>query len=54
MRRTGTGVVARLAARRVSPGGTVTGLDLNEAMLEEAKRLASGQRLGAAFCRRDL
>ena len=36
---TGTGVVARLAARRVSPDGTVTGLDLNEAMLEEAKRL---------------
>lgn len=36
---TGTGVVARLAARRVNPGGTVAGLDLNEAMLEEAKRL---------------
>ena len=36
---TGTGVVARLAARRVRPGGTVTGVDLNEAMLEEAKRL---------------
>jgi len=36
---TGTGVVARLAARRVSPGGTVTGLDLNEAMLREAGRL---------------
>lgn len=36
---TGTGVVARLAARRVSPAGAVTGLDLNEAMLEEAKRL---------------
>jgi SAM-dependent methyltransferase len=36
---TGTGVVARLAARRVTPGGTVAGLDLNEAMLEEAKRL---------------
>jgi ubiquinone/menaquinone biosynthesis C-methylase UbiE len=36
---TGTGVVARLAARRVSPVGAVTGLDLNEAMLEEAKRL---------------
>lgn len=36
---TGTGVVARLAARRVSPAGTVTGLDLNEPMLAEAKRL---------------
>lgn len=36
---TGTGVVARLAVRQVSPGGTVTGLDLNEAMLAEARRL---------------
>ncbi len=36
---TGTGVVARLAARRVTPGGTVTGLDLNEGMLNAARRL---------------
>jgi ubiquinone/menaquinone biosynthesis C-methylase UbiE len=36
---TGTGVVARLAARRVSPGGAVTALDLNEAMLGVARRL---------------
>jgi SAM-dependent methyltransferase len=36
---TGTGVVARLAARRVAPGGTVTGLDLNAGMLEVAGRL---------------
>jgi len=36
---TGTGVVARLAARRVTPGGTVTGLDLNEGMLQAARRL---------------
>ena len=36
---TGTGVVARLAARRVAPGGTVTGLDLNAGMLEVARRL---------------
>jgi ubiquinone/menaquinone biosynthesis C-methylase UbiE len=36
---TGTGVVARLAARRVVPGGTVTGVDLNEGMLEVARRL---------------
>src|SRR5215475_2297552 len=33
---TGTGVVARLAARRIAPGGTVTGLDLNAGMLEVA------------------
>ena len=36
---TGTGVVARLAARRVAPAGTVTGLDLNGEMLEVARRL---------------
>jgi len=36
---TGTGVVARLAARQVVPGGTVTGLDLNEGMLTAARRL---------------
>jgi SAM-dependent methyltransferase len=35
---TGTGVVARLAARRVAPA-TVTGLDLNQGMLEVARRL---------------
>jgi ubiquinone/menaquinone biosynthesis C-methylase UbiE len=35
----GTGVVARLAARRVTPGGTVTGLDLNESMIATARRL---------------
>jgi ubiquinone/menaquinone biosynthesis C-methylase UbiE len=32
----GTGVVSRLAARRVAPSGTVTGLDLNEGMLSVA------------------
>jgi SAM-dependent methyltransferase len=36
---TGTGVVARLAARKVVPGGTITGLDINEGMLEAARRL---------------
>jgi SAM-dependent methyltransferase len=35
----GTGVVARLAARRVAPSGTVTGLDLNEGMLSVAGQL---------------
>src|SRR5262245_17237819 len=35
----GTGVVSRLAARRVAPSGTVTGLDLNEGMLAVARQL---------------
>lgn len=35
----GTGVVARLAARSVEPGGTVTGLDLNPGMLAMARAL---------------
>src|SRR5215831_6142577 len=54
---TGTGVVARLAARCVAPGGSVSGLDLNEGMLNVARpptavaagprrRLATGKRLG--------
>jgi ubiquinone/menaquinone biosynthesis C-methylase UbiE len=34
----GTGVVARLAARRVGPSGSVIGTDLNEGMLAEAAR----------------
>jgi len=34
----GTGIVARTAAERVRPGGTVVGLDLNEAMLTVARR----------------
>lgn len=36
----GTGVVARAAADRVAPNGTVTGLDLNQAMLAVARRVA--------------
>jgi SAM-dependent methyltransferase len=35
----GTGVVARTAAERVGPAGTVVGVDLNPAMLEVARRL---------------
>lgn len=35
----GTGVVARTAADRLSGGGSVVGLDLNEAMLTVARRL---------------
>lgn len=38
----GTGVLAREAADRVGPTGSVTGLDLNEAMLAVARRLRSG------------
>lgn len=37
----GTGVVALEAARRVGPAGAVVGLDLNEGMLEVARRKAS-------------
>lgn len=36
----GTGVVARAAAERVAPGGSVAGLDLNPAMLAVARRVA--------------
>jgi SAM-dependent methyltransferase len=35
----GSGVVARTAADRVGPSGSVTGLDLSEAMLAVARRL---------------
>src|SRR3989442_3052533 len=35
----GPGSVARLAAQHVSPGGTVTGLDLNPGMLAMARTL---------------
>ena len=33
----GTGIVARTAADRVDPGGAVTGIDTNEAMLTVAR-----------------
>lgn len=36
----GTGVVARAAVDRVAPNGTVTGVDLNRAMLAVARRVA--------------
>ena len=38
----GTGVVARAAFERVAPDGSVTGVDLNPAMLGVARRLAPG------------
>jgi SAM-dependent methyltransferase len=46
----GTGVLAREALARVLPGGSVTGLDSNEAMLAVAQRLAPalGWRAGSA------
>ena len=37
----GTGVVTRLAAERVGPDGSVTGLDLNPGMLAVARSVAS-------------
>ena len=43
----GTGVVARAAADLVTPEGSVTGVDLNPAMLAVARRVASG-----CLCRR--
>jgi ubiquinone/menaquinone biosynthesis C-methylase UbiE len=36
----GTGVLAREAARRVQPGGSVIGLDRNDGMLAVARRKA--------------
>ncbi|MDI9240685.1 methyltransferase domain-containing protein [Lysobacter sp. LF1] len=41
----GTGIVARLAARRVGSGGRVTGMDLNPAMLEVAQAQAAQEGL---------
>lgn len=38
----GTGIVARTAVDRVAPGGSVTGVDLNEAMLAVARRIETG------------
>ena len=38
----GTGIVARTAADRVAPDGTVVGVDLNEAMLTVARRVRPG------------
>ena len=37
----GTGIVARIAATRVGPGGTVVGIDLNPGMLSVARSVAS-------------
>jgi SAM-dependent methyltransferase len=40
----GTGVLAREVAKRVAPGGSVTGLDRNEGMLAVARRVAPAIR----------
>jgi ubiquinone/menaquinone biosynthesis C-methylase UbiE len=40
----GTGIVARRAAPRVGADGTVVGLDLNEGMLEVARKISSEVR----------
>jgi len=45
----GTGIVARLAAHRVDPGGTVTGLDLNPGMLAVARSLPLATDLRVEF-----
>ena len=66
----GTGVVARLAARRVGDAGTVVGVDVSPAMLAEARRvapdidwregdaaalpLAEGERFDAVVCQQGL
>ena len=39
----GTGVTTRMVRDKVAPGGTVTGLDVNPAMIAKAKNLAVGQ-----------
>lgn len=39
----GTGVTTRMAREKVAPGGSVTGLDINTAMIAKAKELAAGQ-----------
>ena len=40
----GTGIVARHAARRVGAGGTVAGLDVNDAMLTVARAATAGSQ----------
>lgn len=41
----GSGIVARLAARRIGPSGSVAGLDLNPAMLAMARAAAEAEGL---------
>lgn len=39
----GTGVTTRMAHDEVTPGGTVTGLDINASMIAKARQLAAGR-----------
>lgn len=48
----GTGIVSRVAARCVEPGGYVCGLDVNPAMLAIARRAGSGVEWRQADARR--
>jgi len=41
----GTGIVARRAVRRVGSGGKIVGLDINEGMLEVARKVSAETRL---------
>jgi ubiquinone/menaquinone biosynthesis C-methylase UbiE len=43
----GTGIVARIAAKRVGPTGAVVGFDLNPAMLSVARSVSTDARSGA-------
>lgn len=45
----GTGIVARYAATRVGPKGTVVGLDLNEGMLKAAREAAARMGTGVEW-----
>jgi ubiquinone/menaquinone biosynthesis C-methylase UbiE len=46
----GTGIVARRAASAVGASGRVVGLDLNNGMLEEAQKVASGVEPTIEWC----
>jgi ubiquinone/menaquinone biosynthesis C-methylase UbiE len=51
---TGPGTAALLAAPRVAPGGSVTGLDKSEAMLEIARQKADKEGLKIEFIQGDI
>lgn len=49
----GTGVVARAAARRVGPTGAVTGVDINDDMLQTARTVSAGTAAAITWQRAD-